>query len=194
MSAVEWVRRVFHDGAHCAVTDLVRWRGALYLAFRHAERHANTPPGDIWILRSRDGADWERVGLLSSGLDDRDPKLVAEEDRLWCFWGAARLDTHADGRPVEGGRRWIESHASWTQSGTSWEVPRAIHEPGWWLWRPLRFADGWWSTAYGRDLEREPPVLEVRLFHSADGVRWQERARLCEAGRGVPCRTQPSLR
>lgn len=169
------MRTVADDGRHNAVTDLARWRGRTWLVHRSAAHHFNDPPGELRVLASDDLERWEPVATVSTDLDDRDPKLVPDGDRLWVFFGSARLTD---------GARWTESHATWTEDGRSFAPPVRIHDPGWWLWRPLRRDDGFWCAAYGCDLDSPEPRQYVELLHSADGLAWGRVTRLLEDGVG----------
>lgn len=169
-----WYRAVVGDGRHNAVTDLARWRGHVYLCHRAGENHWNHPPGALRVLRSADLEAWEPCGAIDTPLDDRDPKLVPDGDRLWLFFASARLEYGPDGAPVEGGAKQIESYASWTEDGVTWAQPVTTFAPRWWLWRPARLADGFWCAAYGAG--------GVHLLRSQDGLAWRRVAELLPPG------------
>lgn len=176
------VTKVFDDGDHAAVTSLARFRGRWYLAFRHAHRHQPWPPGDVVVLASRDLARWEPCARVSTGLDDRDPKLVPDGERLWLFFGAHREERDAEDRRVPGVPRLTWSFASWTEDGRAFAPPVRISEASWWLWSPARFDDGFWCAAYGRDEATAGPGHELVLFRSADGLAWERGDALLPAG------------
>ena len=77
------IRKVYGDGKHNAFTAFVRWRGALWLAFRQADSH-NSGDGDLVVLRSKDGRDWSEALRLNVLPDDRDPQFLATERRLFA--------------------------------------------------------------------------------------------------------------
>jgi hypothetical protein len=104
--------------------------------------------------------------------------LVEDGERLGLYFGSARLE------PRSARKRWIESHVCWTEDGARWTQPRRVGEPGWWLWHPSRFDDGWWCAAYGSGLGEEPPEQRVELLHSMDGERWTPRGKLLGDGIG----------
>lgn len=185
MNEIDWIEKAVDDGWHNSATDLARWRGRLWLTHRRADGHRNVPYGDVVVLSSTDGRAWKEVAVVDSGLDDRDPKLLPDEDRLWLFFGGARLELDEAGRAVEGGARWIESQASWTKDGVRFVEPQRTSEAGWWHWRPVRAEDGFLAAAYGRDLEREPPEVEVALVRSDDGLRWERCSTLLGGSRGT---------
>jgi hypothetical protein len=172
-----WTRRLVGDGAHNAVTSLARWGGQTWLAHRKARDHFHEPPGALHVLASTDLERWDEAARVAAGLDDRDPKLVADGKRLWLFFGATRL------APRPGRKRWTESMAAWTEDGRTWTAPRRIHAPGWWLWSPARFEDGWWCAAYGCGGDEEPPEQRVELLRSSDGLDWRHERVLIADGR-----------
>lgn len=179
MPKLNWVRRIHEDGMHCAFTDLVLWKGYYYCCFRHAERHAALPCGDVWIIRSADLEKWEVCGTLTTGLDDRDPAMVADVDRLYVYFGSRYVETDGSGGLVEGGERWLQSHASYTTDGTSWHVPIAVYERGFWLWHPYRFDDGFYCAAYGaRGAGPDTADQVVNFVASPDGLNWNHVAPL----------------
>lgn len=177
-ASIEWLRKVVDDGQHNAVTDLALWRGQVYLAYRRAENHFNEPPGEIRVVRSADLERWAPCGRVHTGLDDRDPRLVEDGARMALFFGSAQLE------PRGARTRWIESHVCWTEDGERWTAPQRVGEPGWWLWHPSRFHDGWWCAAYGSGVDEDPPEQRLELLHSADGERWNAHGKLLPHGVG----------
>lgn len=90
---------VWHDGQHDASTDLVRFSGALYAAFRHASAWQLDSSAQVFIIRSDDkGQSWRKVAAIDGGGRDlREPKLAVFRDRLWVFataWEAADPSAH----------------------------------------------------------------------------------------------------
>lgn len=176
MAGLDWVRKIYEDGMHCAFTDLVKWHGHYYCSFRHAERHAVLPYGDIWVIRSADLENWAVCGTLTTGLDDRDPAMAPDGDRLWVYFGSRYRETDGTGQAVEGGKRWLQSHASYTTDGMSWHVPIPIWKRNYWLWHPYRFEDGFYCAAYGEDPATRDGVLD--FLKSDDGSQWTHVARM----------------
>jgi len=182
MAQLDWVRKIYGDGMHCAFTDLVKWQDHYYCCFRHAERHAILPYGDVWIIRSPDLHKWALCGTITTGLDDRDPAMAADGDRLWVYCGSRYRQTDGTGQPVENGEQWTQSHASYTTDGTSWHVPMPVYERGCWLWHPYRFEDAFYCAAYTTDPERQNRVLD--FLKSEDGLNWAKVTRMTDAGEG----------
>lgn len=76
------VRRVFHNGEHNAFTDLCRFRGQFWLAFRSCpDGHMVHPRASVIVLRSADGMKWEEAHRFhAERRDTRDPHLI------WQNW------------------------------------------------------------------------------------------------------------
>jgi hypothetical protein len=178
------LRKVFDDGSHAAVTDLARWRGETFLAFRHAHRHDTWPPGDIVVLASRDLETWNVRARVATAFDDRDPKLVPDGDRLLLYFGSHHEERDVDDRRIPGRPRLTWSHVTWTDDGARFALPLQACEASYWLWSPKRFGDHFWCAAYGRDATRADPPLEVVLMRSDDGVVWERHATLLANGEG----------
>ncbi len=116
-------RKVWDSAAHNAFTDLVRFEGRWYLAFREGSAHVS-PDGQIRILRSKDGTAWESTALLSLPGDDlRDPKLSEGPDgKLWVIAAAARPSGHQT--------------MAWTSSdGKAFGKATTVADLNYWLWR-----------------------------------------------------------
>ena len=72
------VRRVFHNGEHNAFTDMVRFQGRYYLAFRSCpEGHMIHPTASVIILASDDLQVWQQVHRFRvKRRDTRDPHFL----------------------------------------------------------------------------------------------------------------------
>lgn len=180
MAKLDWVRKIYEDGMHCAFTDLVRWKGHYYCCFRHAEQHAILPYGDVFIIRSGDLEQWDVCAKLTTGLDDRDPAMVVDGDRLWVYFGSRYRETDTAGEPVQNGKAYTQSHASYTTDGTSWHVPIPVYERDYWLWHPYRFEDGFYCAAYTPIADRDKRWLD--FLRSDDGVTWAHVSNMASDG------------
>ena len=160
---------VWDRSEHAGMTDLVRWRGAFFLVFRDGETHIGGRDGVVFVLRSQDGQEWERVAVLKrEGRDLRDPKLsVAPDGRLMMSMAADLIE----------GRRAVHRlcHVSFSQDGNSWTplVPMLLDggADGEWLWRVSWHEGTAWSLAYSQPPDREN--LRLRLLNSRDGRSWR---------------------
>lgn len=166
------VQRIYGDGLHNAFTDLLKWRDHYYLCFRTAETHGIEPPGDIIVLRSADLGHWEQCGRLSTGGDDRDPKLIDAGDRLGVVFGTW-TPRWADGSIPNCPHDMI-SHLCFSHDGTSWSTPRQVWGPGYWLWRVFPDGGGFFCPAYhfpSRNVERTS--RSIHLLQSEDLLNWR---------------------
>lgn len=161
------VRKVFSNGKHNAFTAMRRFKGNLYLAFRSGDSH-NSATADVLVLRSPDGKAWEQVWKVDAAKDDRDPQMLATDDRLLLYCPAMNgtaLDT------------WLTE----TTDGTAWSPPVKVHEPQFILWKPCPHDGAFYATAHKKDETSGGKGREVHLIRSGDGVRW-EKVSLIRAG------------
>jgi len=159
------VARIWARAPHSAFTDLARFRGSWYCAFREARAHAGTP-GRIRIIVSRDGTRWQEAALLSQrGVDLRDPKLcVAPGSRLMLLMGGTATGSAAAGR----GSR--QPRVSFSSNGRSWTEPRPVLSDGEWLWRITWHRSRAWGISYRVESRRR---WTVSLHESADGLAFR---------------------
>ena len=162
------VKKIWNRGRHNAFTDMTRFGGRWYVAFREAENHATPavgePGGKIRIIRSKDGEDWTSAGLLDYGpnQDVRDAKLSITPDGRLMVLAAAAPHAHKMQR---------RSLVWFSGDGQKWSKPHKVGEKNWWLWRVAWHPDG---TAYGvgyGDITDHPRT--TRLYRSRDGVDFQ---------------------
>ena len=156
---------------------MVRWRGRYYVAFRSAGTHAATwedgwgdvpaTYGRIMLLESADLRTWTRSVILDSEYDDRDPKLLATEERLYVFSttiiGPARLTMPQ------------ETYLSFTEDGRSWCRPVSAYRYNYGFWKPQTHEGVHYVAA---DVDITPPNVaeldqQVELLSSLDGHLWQ---------------------
>jgi hypothetical protein len=83
------IRRVFHNGEHNAFTDMTKFNGRYYLAFRSCpDGHMVHPTASIIILSSADTKKWVLVHRFSvDKRDTRDPHFLVFKDRLFVYTG-----------------------------------------------------------------------------------------------------------
>lgn len=153
---------IWNQAPHNAFTDLVRFNGRWYCAFREGETHISDD-GKLRILESSDGKSWCSVALLShpdGDLRDADFSVTAEGQLL--LLGAVRLL-----EPLDGCRH---RSLSWLSAdGRHWSDAFCCPETGLGTWRwSASWHDGQgYSVAYtGRD-------REGALYSTSDGLRWQ---------------------
>ena len=195
MAQLDYVRKIYEDGMHCAFTDMTKWKGHYYVCFRRAERHYSLPPGAIFVIRSADLVNWEVCGRLTTADGDRDPAIVADGDRLLVYWYTWYLETalipvDSDDvpdydqinyvnkenlrevkRPGWPFSRRLRAHVSFTTDGVTWRTPIPVYKEQHWLFHPHRFDDAFYCVdcVHG---ERSA------LLRSADGLEWEEVSKL----------------
>ncbi len=122
------VTKVWDRGKHNAFTDLVRFKDRWYCSFREGDAHVGGD-GELRVLSSADGTQWESVALLAEkGIDLRDPKLSVTAD--------GRLMVVAGGSVYEGkkllGR---QPRVAFSKDGRQWTPTKRVLGEGEWLWR-----------------------------------------------------------
>jgi len=179
---VSQVRRAFHNGEHNAFTDLVRYQGQIYLAFRSCpDGHMVHPTSSIIILRSADGQQWEQVHQFSvAKRDTRDPHFLVLNDRLFVYSGT----WYSGDSTLPRDQYDLNLHlgyAVFTDDGQAWSEPTLLEGTfGHYIWRAASH-DG---TAYlcGRrkpNFEvgaKDAATVESLMLASTDGLVWQTRA------------------
>ncbi len=151
------VRKIWDQAPHNAFTDLIRYRGRWYCAFREGSGHVS-PDGALRVLVSGDGARWESAALIRiPGRDLRDPKLAETPD------GRLMLSTYSVVR--EEPQTPAESLVWFSRDGRRWGRPERIGDPNLWLWRISWHKGVAYSVGYNREV--------TRLYASRDGRRFE---------------------
>jgi len=165
---VDRVQTIFSDGRHNAFTSMCRWKGTYYVAFRSALTH---PPvyhkdwqgsghkvkgGHVKVVRSRDLKNWSASIAIDTEWDDKGPKLLATDDRLFAYAATVMPDMS---------RRMF---MSFTEDGTNWQAPKEIYKPKYRFWKPKEHKGTYYVAAIDYEGER------VVLLSSRDGIDWRE--------------------
>ncbi len=138
---VSSVRRVFHNGEHNAFTDLCRYRGQLYLAFRSCpDGHMVHPTASIIVLSSPDGAKWEQVHRFRvEQRDTRDPHLLVFRDKLFVYTGTWYSGKTTLPREDYDLNKHL-GYAAWSEDGVAWHSPILLEGTfGHYIWRAASF-------------------------------------------------------
>lgn len=155
------VRKIWDKAPHNAFTDLVRWNGKFYCAFREGEGHAGDK-GNLRIIESVDGEEWTSAGLLTDPeFDLRDAALTVMPDgRLMVLGGVQKTFD---------GQRRTGTFVSFSADGREYSEPRVVVEPGRWLWRVTVLDD----TAYGVSYGAPDRQAATALHKSTDGHQFE---------------------
>ncbi len=172
MAEIDWVRRIYKDGWHNAFTDFQLFQGRYYVCFRNGLSHVS-PEGKAVVIASDDLVDWYRAGVpINTTGDDRDPHLVATEDRLYIYAGS--VSWIGRGGDPDGGVRITQTHCAVTEDGETWSNPVPVYREGYWLWGVGRIDDRFYGLAYGNEPgDREGRPSELHLVQSTDGLDWE---------------------
>lgn len=177
------VRRAFHNGEHNAFTDLVRFRGKLYLTFRSCpDGHAVHPTASILILTSDDGQQWRQVHRFGvRDRDTRDPHFLTFQGRLFVYTG-----TWYSGPTSLASKDWdLNQHlgyAAWCEDGVTWHSPILLEGTfGHYIWRASAFGGKAYLCArrkidFAVGPKGEGRQVESLMLESDDGLIWRHRA------------------
>ncbi len=162
------VKKVWDQGHHNAFTDLIRFRGEWFCAFREADDHVGGD-GKLRVLRSKDGDRWESAALLEeAGIDLRDPKLsITSNGRLMVVAGGSVYQ----GTKVLKGR---QPRVSFSHDGRQWTPVRKILSEGDWLWRVTWHKGKAYGVSYTVNSADAAASEDwnVKLYQSTDGLEW----------------------
>jgi hypothetical protein len=174
-------KRIWDAGSHNAFTDLVRWKGTFYCAFREGRGHVSTD-GKIRVIQSNDADNWESAQLIElAGYDLRDAHLsVTPDGRLMLLGGAAPRKNDNQSAPTG-------TFACFSQDGSNWTKPQIVVEPGRWLWC-VTWHEG---KAYGVSYAAGEGKPYLDLLVSSDGVNYTKHVEKL-FGQGYP--TEVTLR
>ena len=157
---------VWHDNQHDAATDVVRFAGALYVAFRHAAAWQADPAAQIFIVRSDDeGQSWSKVAALTAaGRDLREPKIFLFHDKLWVIataWDTSDPSAHR-----------TSIRTAFSDDGTKFTMPADLPvPPGLAAWRPRVVGSALVLAAWHADeLFPASASNQLGLLTSPDGL------------------------
>ncbi|MEU4530619.1 exo-alpha-sialidase [Micromonospora ureilytica] len=153
------VHRIGDSEPHNAFTDLIRYGGRWFCAFREARTHLSDD-GQIRVLTSLDGRSWTSAATVrQDGVDLRDPRFVARPDgRLQLFAAAVTGAT----------TKTFHTVTTLSVSGHIWSDPVPVGEPGVWVWRAAWHDDVMYGVGYAT---RDPRF--ARIYRSSDGIDLQ---------------------
>ena len=163
------VKKIWDKGNHNAFTDLTRFQGKWFCVFREAEAHVSET-GDIRVLVSKNGKDWESASVLEmKGHDLRDPKLSVSPDGKWLEILAG--DVIREGKKAATSTR---NFIARSKNGSNWEKVQYVGGDQEWLWRVTWFN----KTAYGIAYDVSPATRAsgnffTRLYKADDKLEFK---------------------
>jgi hypothetical protein len=182
---VIYVERVFHNGEHNAFTDLCKFDGKFYLAFRSCpDGHSVFPSSYIIILASEDGKNWEQVNRFSvNNRDTRDPHFAIFKDRLFVYTGAA----YCNPNDPENKNPNVNQHlgyCAWSVDGKKWHGPQMVEGSyGHYIWRAATYEDKIYLCGRRKQQFAEMPyndeskrITESAMLVSNDGINFTKAA------------------
>ena len=154
------VDMIWAEAPHNAFTDLARFQGRWYCAFREGAEHVS-PDGAVRVITSSDGVEWfTAFHIASEYADIRDPKFSVTPDNRLMLTALAAYNP-----PTEIGRQTLTWY---TVDGRNWGQPFKIGDPEMWLWRVAWHRTTAYSMAYSTLNERF-----LRMYAGPEGLRFQ---------------------
>ena len=157
-------KKIWPGEPHSAFTDLERFQGKWYCAFRVGKGHAGKGDhGRIRVIVSDDGELWRSSVLLQTkGVDLRDAKLsVTPSGQLLLNSCEYRVDNDQED---------VRNNTSVTylsMNGTDWSTATQIANKGYWLWQTTWHGNTGYALGYrwgNRDA--------TRFYRTTDGVNY----------------------
>ncbi len=174
---IKSLRNVSADDSHCAFTDLIKWRGRYYCAFRRGQTHASYG-GSVVVMVSDDLAEWTELASLRGEFPDvRDPHFLGTEEALFVYCPSWNHPAADDLRFDYDHRLSVMSEC---RDGRIWSDPVQVYDPGWALWKPVAVDGVYYVAAHapgpGKRTSYEDPDwtsgARVTLLMSGDGREW----------------------
>lgn len=176
---VDAIHRIVDDGLHNAFTDLAKFQGRFYLAYRSCpEGHMIFPTSKIHILVSDNGIDsWEEVFCFAvPGRDVRDPHFLLFQDKLFVYSGTWLCP------PADSDERDMNDHLGYAASsndGATWTGPTMMEGTyGHYIWRAAAHGNRAYlcgrrrrEFAPGQD-ENRRELIQAAMLASDDGLIW----------------------
>lgn len=174
---------VWTSNQYSAFTDIRKFRGKYYIAFREAADHIAynfSQRGVINIMASEDCKTWEKVLTIEdSNKDLRDPHFCvnAAGDELYVYTAAFNPSGNAGffPAPYTTKRSVITLSADGKPQATAPDNVKMGSYSRYWLWGVTRKGNGYYGTAYGGRVE-DGGVKEAYpavFMHSDDGVNFE---------------------
>ena len=181
------VTKIWDSAPHSAFTDLIKFKGRFYCAFREGTGHIpekdGSGDGEIRILVSDDGVVWKSSALLTKkGFDLRDAKLsVTPNGRLMVVMGGSIYDK-ADLK----GRITQVSFSD--RKGENFSDPQpisvdaSIRSDVDWLWRVTWYKKTGYGVIYQYEKDRDKEWMAY-LVKTTDGIHYQSVTKLDVTGK-----------
>ena len=175
VKSVEW------DGSHNAFTDLIWFRGRIYLTFRSCpDGHMVHPTSSIKVLSSSDGNSWQEDYSFSvPDRDTRDPHFVKLGGKLFIYTGTWYC---GDQRPIIRNMNQMLGFGVSTADGKHWTQPFQLNGTyGHYVWRGAAYDGAVYLCARRRrnfaeiaNLSEHAYLVESRILKSSDGISFHD--------------------
>ncbi|MSP59597.1 MAG: hypothetical protein EXR72_04505 [Myxococcales bacterium] len=167
---------------HNENTDLVVWKGAIYLVHRSARSQILGPNSALHIYRTTDeGKRFEHLAVIPAPADRdlRDPHFYVVGDELFIKALIRKPITSARDSFVD-----TVAVISRSKDGVAWSALTEAGPTTWSFWRIVPQAGRYYSAAY------EDGDKSVVLFSSKDGLAWTRGALIYGIAEDTPLETE----
>lgn len=166
------IRKIWDEAPHNAFPDMIRFQDHFYVAVREGNNHMPDNSGRIRIIRSKDGNEWEKVGLLEKeGMDVREARLsVTPEGKIMVLTAVGIYDK---------GYKVLYPMVAFSEadggSFSSLQKATVDMEPSLdWIWS-LTWHE---EIGYGIVYQNKPGGWEVHLLKTKNGVDFEQVSQL----------------
>lgn len=158
------VRKIWHQAPHNAFTDLIRFQGRWYCAFREASAHRSVD-GKLRVIRSDDWINWSPVTLMEwADGDIRDAKLSITPQNQLMLHSVVMFNPPSRGKPRQP-VAWL------SPNGTDWSPAYAD---------PIALGAYPWSVTWHNGIGYCPAYFGLEsarpggcLYQTLDGKTWK---------------------
>lgn len=164
-------REIINSKYNLAFTDLIKYNGVWYVAFRFSDGHVATNFGHIIIAKSVNLENWESEQIYTqNGYDLRDPKFLIKDSVLCIHFHSTTIKPYGESKNDYIAKYDLES-IRWSQAV---KINKNTNEKSW-FWRLTEYKDKIYTVAYRAG---EP----LKLFTSDNGTDFNEQYRFTDIG------------
>lgn len=146
------------DGLHNSNTDMIYCNGTFYLVHQNSIFHLGSGLSKLIIWNSTDARTWQKIKVIATGEDIRDPKFAIIGSRLYLY---VLKNYGLIAEPS------VTFFSYTNDNGTTWADLKPMQPTGWLFWRPkTRDNITWYVPAYWHEHGRSV------LLNSTDGENW----------------------
>ena len=177
--SVNNVRQVFNNDEHNAFTDLIWFKGHIYLTFRSCpDGHMVFPTSRIIVLKSSSGKEWSQVHSFSvKNRDTRDPHFAQLNGELFVYTGTWYCGPN---KPQVRNINQMLGYGVRTKDGAHWSTAFLLEGTyGHYVWRTATNGNRIYMCgrrtrdfAEPSTIQERAKIMQSQLLASDDGKRF----------------------